>query len=70
MHKSRYIEEQIIGVLHDVEQGRKVADVCRDHGISHDTCYRWRRKYRGMEVADGLHLGLVERFLEDLRSGG
>jgi putative transposase len=47
MRESRYSEEQIIKVLRQVEQGQKVADVCREHGIAHDTYYRWRRKYGG-----------------------
>ena len=60
MRKSRYSEEQIIGVLREVEQGRKVPDVCREHGISQDTYYRWRKKYGGMEVADARRLKQVE----------
>jgi putative transposase len=60
MRKSRYSEEQIIGVLREVEQGRKVADVCRDHGIAQDTYYRWRKKYGGMQVADAKRLKQLE----------
>ena len=60
MRKSRYSEEQIIGVLREVEQGRKVADVCRDHGIAQDTYYRWRRKFGGMQVADAKRLKQLE----------
>ena len=60
MRKSRYSEEQIIAVLREVEQGRKVADVCREHGIAPDTYYRWRRKFGGMEVADARRLKQVE----------
>ena len=56
MRKSRYSEEQIIGVLREVEQGRKVADVCRDHGIAQDTYYRWRKKFGGMQVSDAKRL--------------
>lgn len=56
MRKSRYSEEQIIGVLREVEQGRKVADVCRDRGIAQDTYYRWRKKFGGMQVSDAKRL--------------
>ena len=60
MRKSRFTEEQIIATLQEVEQGRKVAEVCRDRGIAPDTYYRWRRKYGGMEVADARRLKQVE----------
>ena len=60
MRKSRYSEEQIIGVLREVEQGRKVADVCRDHGIAQDTYYRWREKFGGMQVSDAKRLKQLE----------
>ncbi len=60
MRKSRYSEEQIIGVLREVEQGRKVADVCREHGIAQDTYYRWRKKFGGMQVADAKRLKQLE----------
>ncbi len=67
MRNSRYSEEQIIGVLREVEQGRNVADVCRDHGIAPDTYYRWRRKYGGMQVDDALRLKQVEEENRRLR---
>ncbi len=60
MRKSRFSEEQIIATLQEVEQGRKVADVCRDRGIAPDTYYRWRRKYGGMEVAEARRLKQVQ----------
>ena len=60
MRKTRYSEEQIIGILKEAEAGRQVKDVIRDHGISQDTFYRWRRKYGGMEVADARRLKDVE----------
>jgi putative transposase len=60
VRKSRYSEEQIIGVLREVEQGRKVADVCRDHGIAQDTYYRWRKKFGGMQVSDAKRLRQLE----------
>lgn len=60
MRKSRHSEEQIIKILREAEQGRKVSDLCREHGIAQDTFYRWRRKYGGMEVADARRLKELE----------
>ena len=67
MRKSRYSEEQIIGVLREVEQGRKVPDVCRDPGIAPDTYYRWRKEYGGMQVDDARRLKRVEEENRRLR---
>ena len=52
MRKSRYSEEQIIRVLRQVESGQKVKDVIREHGISEQTYYRWRKKYGGLEASE------------------
>jgi len=46
--KRRFTEEQIIGILKEAEGGRQVKDVIREHGISQDTFYRWRRKFGGL----------------------
>ena len=61
MRKTRSSEEQIIEILKGGERGRKVADVCREHGISPDTYYRWRRKYGGMSVPDAKRLKRTSR---------
>lgn len=50
MKRSKFTESQIIGILKEQEQGKKVADICREHGISQPTFYQWRSKYSGMEV--------------------
>jgi putative transposase len=50
MRKSRYSEEQIIGILKRVERGQPLADVCRETGISDATYYRWKAQYGGLEV--------------------
>ena len=48
MKKSRYTESQIIAVLKEVDAGRKVEDVCRQHGISSATYYNWKSRYGGI----------------------
>jgi putative transposase len=58
--KRRFTEEQIIGILREAEAGRPVKEVLRDHGISQDTFYRWRRKYGGLEVSDAKRLRELE----------
>lgn len=56
MRKSRFSEEQIIGILKEHQAGLPVADLCRNHGISVATLYAWRSKYGGMEVSDARKL--------------
>jgi putative transposase len=50
MKKTRFTEAQIIGILNEQEQGMKVPDICRKHGISDATFYNWKSKYGGMKV--------------------
>lgn len=52
MKKSKFSENQIIGILKEVEAGRMVKDVCRERGISDATYYQWKSKYGGMEASD------------------
>jgi Transposase. len=52
MKKSRFNEEQIVGILKQSEAGMKTAELCRQHGISEQTLYRWKAKYGGMDVDD------------------
>jgi putative transposase len=52
MKKSRFKEDQIIGILREQEAGSRTADVCRRHGISEQTFYRWKSKYGGMSVSE------------------
>ena len=60
MKSSRFTEEQIIRAIKEVEVGRKVADICRELGITDQTFYNWRRKYGGMEVSQAKHLKQLE----------
>ncbi len=60
MKKSRFSEEQIIGILKQHEAGLKTADLCREHGISPATFYTWKSKYGGMEVAEAQRLKGLE----------
>lgn len=58
--KGRFTEEQIIGILKLHENGAKVSEIIRQHGISEQTFYRWKSKYGGMEISDAKRLKQLE----------
>ena len=60
MKRSRFSDEQIIGILKEQEAGAVTADVCRRHGISEATFYKWKAKFGGLEVTEAKRLRTLE----------
>ena len=60
MKRTRFTEEQIIGVLKEAEAGAKAAELARKHGISEATLYNWKAKYGGLEVSEAKRLRALE----------
>lgn len=60
MKRSRFTEDQIIGMLKEHEAGVPVADLCRKHGVSTASLYKWKAKYGGMDVSEAKKLRALE----------
>ena len=60
MQRSRFTEEQIIAILNESEAGASARELCRRHGISENTFYRWRKKYGGLQVNEARRLRQLE----------
>ena len=60
MPRKRHTEEQIIGILKQAEAGVKTEELCRQHGVSTTTLYKWKAKFGGMEISDARKLRSLE----------
>ena len=60
MKRSRFTQDQVIGLLKEHQAGATVADLCRKYGVSDATFYKWRSKYGGMEVSEAKRLKALE----------
>jgi putative transposase len=60
MRKSRFTEEQIIGILKEADAGAQITELCRRHGITETTFYRWRKKYGGLDGTEARRLKQLE----------
>ncbi len=60
MRNSRFSPDQVVGILKEAEAGTALAELCRRHGISRQTFYRWKAKYGGLEISEARRLKQLE----------
>ena len=60
MKNARFTAEQIVSILHEAAAGTEIRELCRRHGITETTFYRWRRKYAGLQVTEAKRLKALE----------
>jgi putative transposase len=60
VRRSRFSEEQIIGILKEADAGAETAELCRRHGVSPATFYKWKARFGGLEVSDARRLRQLE----------
>jgi putative transposase len=60
MKRAKFTEEQVIGILKEQEAGAKTSDICRKHGISGATFYKWKARYGGLKVSEARRLKALE----------
>ena len=60
MKRSRFSEEQIVAILRQQEAGMSTAELCRKHGVSSATFYKWKAKYGGLDVSEAKRLKALE----------
>jgi len=67
MKRSRFTETQIVGILKEADAGVQVKDLCRKHGISDATYYKWKSKYGGLEASDLRRMKELESELSQMK---
>ena len=67
MKKSKFSDAQVFEILKESEAGIKTPDLCRKHGISSQTLYKWRSKYSGMSLSDLKHMKSLEAENSELK---